>query len=350
VPAEEAVGTDAPAAIGTAEPEQPVDSLGMVGPGPEEHEPHGADVAGAEEKPPDVVTPIPETPPEGLPAGTPVLVGGADLQDATATLISYRDPEGAGPREVLLATLTEDAEAKLLDALAVSTEQLVPVQVTEEVTGRLPLDQDKQLFEQVAKAAKSVNHKIGTGAAVPEHTKGYVLTAAAAVQQVLSDPAATADEHAMAQHYKVCLDAVAAKITALETGEAGAKDKLPFAVPYEHTGTATVTKMVPAAPQETPPGLLPAAERKASRIHAEIDTDTGLTSWDGTSRKAANGTEYAIDLGQGWSAVYRPYAANEPESTSSPCAASSRSTPRRGPATGRNSSAGSATSTSSPAP
>ena len=29
----------------------------------------------------------------------------------------------------------------------------------------------------------------------------------------------------------------------------------------------------------------------------------------------ANGKEYAIDLGDGWSAVYRPYAANDPGST-----------------------------------
>lgn len=97
----------------------------------------------------DALTPVPEAPPEGAAAGIPVLAGGEDLIDSTLTLMSYASP--GGPREVLLATVTEDAEAKLMDALGVSDEKMVPVQVQQEVTGRLPLDEQKQLHELVAK-------------------------------------------------------------------------------------------------------------------------------------------------------------------------------------------------------
>ena len=41
-----------------------------------------------------------------------------------------------------MATVNQDAEAKLLEALAVSETKMVPVQVEKEVTGRLPMDDD----------------------------------------------------------------------------------------------------------------------------------------------------------------------------------------------------------------
>jgi hypothetical protein len=37
-----------------------------------------------------------------------------------------------------------------------------------------------------------------------------------------------------------------------------------------------------------------------------------VTSWDGIARSNAHGKEYVADLGDGWTAVYRPYAANDP--------------------------------------
>ncbi|MFN2505161.1 MAG: hypothetical protein ABR540_13205, partial [Acidimicrobiales bacterium] len=82
----------------------------------------------------EVLTPVPTEPTPGEVCGTPLLVGGADLEDSLATLVSYKSP--GGPREALFATVTPEAEAKLFESLALSEEKLVPVTVEKEVTGR----------------------------------------------------------------------------------------------------------------------------------------------------------------------------------------------------------------------
>ncbi|MEV6818440.1 hypothetical protein AB0M72_06765 [Nocardiopsis dassonvillei] len=264
----------------------------------------------------DAALPIPATPPEGVPAGVPVLVGGADLQDSAATLISYSSTgtDDAGPREVLLTTLTEDAEAKLMDALALSEEKLIPVQVEEEIHGRLPIDEDKQLYELASKAAISINSRLKKGEPIPPHTLDYLATAKGAVQQVLDNPESTQDELTMAGTYQQWLEGMQHRIDTAGQVPYDQGGKVPKIDPYEHTGTALVTKMMPAPSDESASGLLAATVRDASRIQASIDTTTGTTSWDGTSRSYAKGKEYAIDLGQGYSAVYRPYGANASES------------------------------------
>src|SRR5207237_8044098 len=86
----------------------------------------------------DAVTPVPPTAPAGDVKGVPLLVGGADLEDSLATLVAYGGSDGV--REVLYATVIEDAEAKLLEALSLSEEKLVPVVVEKKVDGRLPRD------------------------------------------------------------------------------------------------------------------------------------------------------------------------------------------------------------------
>ncbi|WP_159942532.1 hypothetical protein [Nocardiopsis sp. FR6] len=259
---------------------------------------------------PDAALPIPATPPEGVAAGVPVLVGGADLQDSAATLISYSSPNDTGPREVLLTTLTEDAEAKLMDALALSEEKLIPVQVQEEINGRLPVDEDKQLYEKCSKAAISINHRLKNGQPIPAHTLDYLATAKGAVQEVVDNPDSTQDELAMAGTYKQWLDGMQHRIDTAGQVPYDQGGKVPKIGPYEHIGTVTVTKMMPSPSDEPASGLLAATVRDASRIKASIDPETGATSWDGTSRSKANGKEYAIDLGEGYTAVYRPYGAN----------------------------------------
>lgn len=250
----------------------------------------------------EALTPIPDTPPEGLGVGVPVLVGGADLADSTATLISYASP--SGPREVLLATVDQDAEPKLMEALAVSTTVMVPVQVTEQVSGRLPLDKDKQLYEQVEKAVISVNHKIKNGKEIPEHTKDYLNTARDAVKTVSNDPNVSDAETAMAAYYSERLDLIQTHIANTALG------KVPFIAPYETTGEVTITKHVPAPLGDDAEGL-PATLRDAQRIKATVNPKTGVSSWDGTARTTATGKEYLISLGDGYTAIYRPYAANE---------------------------------------
>ncbi|GAA1095399.1 hypothetical protein [Nocardiopsis metallicus] len=258
----------------------------------------------------EAALPVPETPPEGVAAGVPVLVGGADLQDSAATLISYHSTDEAGPREVLLTTLNEDAEAKLMDALALSEEKLVPVQVEEEIHGRLPLDQDKQLYELCSKTAVSINHRLKHDQPIPQKTLDYLNNATTAVQEVLDNSDSTQDELVMAGVYKNWLNTMQDRIDKAGTVPYAQGGKVPKIGPYEHSGMVTVTKMVPAPTEESPHGLLTAKLRDASRIKANIDLSTGTTSWDGTSRSPAKGKEYEIDLGDGYTAVYRPHAAN----------------------------------------
>jgi hypothetical protein len=257
----------------------------------------------------DALTPVPDAPPEGAAAGIPVLAGGEDLADSTVTLMSYSS--AGGPREVLLTTVTEGAEAKLMEALGVSDQKMIPVQVQQEVTGRLPLDQHKQLHELIAKAAKSVNHKLKNGQPIPEQSIGYYQHAMTEVQAILDDPDASADEKIMGDYYAIQLDAIKDRIYGSPPPYTGG-GKIPVTEPYLHAGMATVTKYVPAPADDPEPGQLPAAIRDASRIQASIDPSTGVTSWDGTARSKAHGKEYLVDLGDGWTAVYRPYAANDP--------------------------------------
>ena len=154
--------------------------------------------------------PCPASSPKDRRPGSRSWPAAEDLLDSTVTLMSYS--AAGGPREVLLATVTEAAEAKLIEALGVSDQNMVPVQVEVEMTGRLPLDEQQQLHEKVAKAAKSVNHKLKQGQAIPDQTAGYYQEAKSAVQAVLDDPDASGDEKAMAAHYAVQLETVAERI------------------------------------------------------------------------------------------------------------------------------------------
>lgn len=248
---------------------------------------------------PDALIAVPEAPPEGLATGTPVLIGGEDLKDSTATLMAYVSDEG--PREVLLATVSEEAEVKIFDALSGSVGKTVPVTVQEPLDGRLPVDEEEQLYEMTAKAAKSVNHKLSAQIEIPEHTQQYVTKATQALDGVINNPESTDDEVAMAKHYKQFTEAAQKVIDGEDTS------KVSFVTPHEVHGTVAVTKQVPAPPED---GGLQGTQRNATRIQPKLDPVTGISSWDGVARSQSNGPEYAIDLGEGYTAVYRPHAGN----------------------------------------
>ncbi|MDQ7808399.1 hypothetical protein Q5425_32090 [Amycolatopsis sp. A133] len=252
------------------------------------------------------VTPIPLTPDVGHAYGEPVLVGGADLIASTATLVSYHSVDG--PRTVLHARVDEDAEAKLLDALTISP-AMVPTQVEQQVTGRLPVDKQHNLAEKIITAAKSVNHHITNGTITAEQgppaTTAKKIDAAEAALQSLGD-AAVPVEKAMLDHYLAQLQAVK---DAVATGTSVA-----HVTPFQHQGTELVTVMVPAPPPEGAAGAV-AVLRGATRIKPELDTGTGQASWDGARATNVLGKEYAIDLGDGYQAIYRPYSVNDPATT-----------------------------------
>ncbi|MFF4534024.1 hypothetical protein ACFY1P_32745 [Streptomyces sp. NPDC001407] len=252
------------------------------------------------------LTPVPVAPPVGEPTGAPILVGGVDFINSEASLVAYDSPDG--PREVLLTHVSEEAEGKLLDALSIPGTHMEEVEVEEEVKDRLSLDKEKKLAELTKTAVSSVQHKLKNDLPVSEASISKHQNAVDAVSAVLNDPGTSAEEKAMAQHYMDQLNLVKDKI---DNGGA----PLPWMDAYEVTTTKTVTKQISVPNGDPEPGTLEATVRKASRIKATLDPETGQTSWDGVTRSDAKGTEYEIDMGDGWKAVYRPYKENDPTST-----------------------------------
>ncbi|MHC3392864.1 hypothetical protein ACLQ2E_25865 [Streptomyces lavendulocolor] len=252
------------------------------------------------------LTPVPAAPPVGEPTGTPILVGGDDFINSEATLVAYDSPDG--PREVLLTHISEEAEEKLLDALSIPGTHMEEIQVEEEVKERLDLDKEKKLAELTKTAVSSVQHKLKTGSPMSDASIAKHQAAVDAVSAVLNDPSISDDEKAMAQHYMDQLNVVKDKI---DNGGA----PMPWMDAYEVTATKMVTKQIPVPNGDPEPGTLAATVRKASRIKANLNPETGQTSWDGVTRSSANGTEYEIDMGDGWKAVYRPYKENDPKTT-----------------------------------
>ena len=257
----------------------------------------------------DAAYPVPETPTPGEVMGTPVLIGGADLEGSSATLRSYLGP--AGPREVLMATVNQDAEAKLLEALAVSETKMVPVQVEKEVTGRLPMDTTNQLHERLAKAAKSVNHHLHQGQAVPAHTHDNVAQLEADLAKL--EAATTSEtELAMIAAYRSHLEAIKQRLAPGWSTPYSPDGKVPFVDEYHATGTATVTEYIPApVTAAEDPLSCPTTLRNATRVKSFIVDDK--STWDGKARSPATGKEYVVDLGDGYTGIYRPYAGHDPK-------------------------------------
>jgi hypothetical protein len=251
----------------------------------------------------DAVTPVPPTAPAGEVLGVPLLVGGADLEDSLATLVAYQGSDAV--HEVLYATVAEDAEAKLVEAVSLSEEKLVAVVAEKTVDGRLPLDTEHKLFEHLESVAKSVNNHLKAQDAIPAHTLANFEKLAATLQE-LKAGAPTEAEAQMLDGYLAAAESINERVKdphALPYGEGG---KVPLIKPHEVSQLVAVTEYVPAPAGEIPENLRAAQMRDATRVAPTLDA-AGVASWDGKSRSKAAGKEYAVDLGDGFSAVYRPY-------------------------------------------
>ena len=252
----------------------------------------------------DFITPVPEDLVVGDMAGHPLIVGGDDFDDSSLTLVSYADVNGNEPREVLYGWVNPDAEHKILDALALDEEKLVPVEVTKDINGRIPLDEQHKLYEQMETVAKSVNHHLKLGDGIPAHTHTNFEKLHDQLGELHDD--ATDDEKAMLASYLEAVDNIAPKLVdgydeAYTTG-----GKIGHIDAWTVAQTVTVTEMVPVPAEDVPDGLLPAKIRNTTRIKPALD-DAGAGSWDGTSRYSSQGgKEYRVDLGDGYEAVYRP--------------------------------------------
>lgn len=304
VPAAEQLGGQEPAVeeivAGANAESSDVDSISVAG----EHESQWNDA--------DQLTPIPDELAVGDGIGVAIAVGGADLLDGAALLTSYKDAKNGAPHEVLRATLTPDAEEKLLDALSPPDAPKVPIQVPEVVSGQLPIDKEQQLHQDLARAAKSINHHIKDGTAIPQHTVDRIDTVEKKLLALQSTSAPGSAEQQMASHYLAAVQQCKERMADGFDTPYGNGGKIPMVTPFEHTGEVMVTKMVPDPTWEG--AGLPVAKRSMSRIAAAMDGDA-VSSWDGKSRSNAPGTELAIDLGDGYQAVVRPRSMNEPGSS-----------------------------------
>ena len=256
----------------------------------------------------EVLTPVPTEPVVGDMAGYPLIVGGDDLDDASLTLVSYTDDAGGDPREIIYGWVTPEAEHKILDALALDQEQLVPVEVSKNVTGRLPLDEEHDFYGQVETIAKSVNHHLKLGDGIPQHTHDNTEKAWMQLSDAFDD--ATPDEQKMIASYLGAVEQVAAKLNS-ENDEDYEVAKIPHIAAYTVDQTVTVTEMVSKPIINDNDGRLPTEIRDTTRIMPMLEPD-GTGRWNGEARYSRQGgKEYRIDLGDGYEAVYRPHNASD---------------------------------------
>ena len=245
---------------------------------------------------------------EAGPLGRPLMVAGPDVEDQTLTATMFGAPGGdpGKDRLVLFGKVREESEAKLLDALDLEGGHVVKVKKQVEQVKPFPLDKEEGFYEQLLKVAKSVNYHVGEGKdnVIPEHTvKGIqeltVKLAAASFKE--KQAGGDAGVLAMIQHYQEQLKAV--------ESAANTKTKAPKVTQFTAPQMVEVEEevIVPNAPGEG----LAAKKRTGSRIAA--DDVGGRAVWDGQrDTNQFYGVEYAIDLGDGYQAVYHPNDSSVP--------------------------------------
>jgi hypothetical protein len=257
----------------------------------------------------DAITPIPDTGAitvgDGI--GQHLVLGGDDFYDSAVTVINYKDP-AKGVRQVLFAEVTREAEAKLVEAIATNA-KMIPTTVTETEMGRLPIDQDNSLYDQIATASKSVNFHLKEQDAIPEHTLATIAKLEADLPTLKShttDP----QSHQMLDQYQQHVDNLVAwrdNWDAKKAEFASAGAKMPKASPYEVEHEVTKTVMVPAPDQG---GGLATKIEYVNVPAVSLDSD-GTSTWKGDfASNAGSGNQYRIDLGDGYTALYRPHEIN----------------------------------------
>jgi hypothetical protein len=249
--------------------------------------------------PDDLVTPIAEgfsaeVIAAGAP-GKPILLGGADVEDMTAVVVGYQS--GDGNRFVLHTKVRPETEEKVIDALSATEPKTTLVEKQVEAQGRLPLDVDKGIYEQLAKVTKSVNHHIGEGTEIPAHTTEAMSGLHTDLLELSQKLAISPQDAEMISAYAKALDQVR---KAAET-----KVKSPWVPPFEATHMKTVKEEVVLPPDPDALQGLPAKLRDATKLAAL--EEGGVASWDGATGKPGKGKEYLIDLGNGYQAIYRSH-------------------------------------------
>ncbi len=120
----------------------------------------------------------------------------------------------------------------------------VPISVEKEVSGRLPVDESEQLYEQLVTAAKSVNHHLKAGDGVPAHTTENLNKVTGRLESLAPELAGETEE-AMAAHYQAAAAAMAERLAPGYDVPYDRGGRVPQVTPFEAAGNVTFTRVRP---------------------------------------------------------------------------------------------------------
>lgn len=251
------------------------------------------------------IIPIPEpgeiTTGDGL--GTHLLIGGADYYDSTVSVTNYDGPQGM--QQVMSAVVTPETEYKILEALSAAA-PMIPKEITETMTDRLPIDKSEGLFNDLETAAKSVNHHIPLKDGLPSHTLARIEKLEQRFADLKKEYPEGSQERAMVDHYEANLKPLQ---DVRDDFDAAATNSslVPFVTKYEGSYETTRTIMVP----KEGAGPLPTTVEPVSVLNVELHGN-GQSRTDGKFSNIGEGYQYRITLSDGYEAIYRPHNAVGP--------------------------------------
>lgn len=235
--------------------------------------------------------------------GTPLLIGGEDLEDMQATVVVYR---GYGPLKdkewpVVWMKVRPTAEDKLMAAVAAAQGMQYTTVVKEVPTyGRAPFDEKEGVAEKLVKYAKSINYHVKDGTPIPSYTIQGVSDLLTYLTQVEQDPTLSEGERALLAGYQKDVQELAEAI------QKGTQTPRKDYGPRQGTYTRKVEQKIPIPVDPNQGPGFTVEVRDGTRLDA--DANGGIAYWDGHKRAKHYGKEIVIDFGDGWTAIYHPHA------------------------------------------
>lgn len=257
----------------------------------------------------DVLTPIPV--PGELKAGDGIgqhlVLGGSDFYDSAVTIISYKDSinPDSGVRQVVFTEITPDAEAKMLESMSSETKMM---ETTTEVTevGRHPSDVENNLYADIKTASISVNHHLKEQDEIPENTLTKISNLEDTISKLKSDYEGDEEVQKMLSAYELPLENLKTwrdKWSEKKTEYMSDAMIMPKTFEYSAMHTFIKKEMVPMPGGD---GLAVTIEKVASISPTLMPN--GESHWDGSvNGLLGDGSQYKIELGDGYTAYYRPH-------------------------------------------
>lgn len=264
--------------------------------------------------------------------GYPLMIGGEDLEDATAVIYTYFSPDRKARHIVVECQLRQQAEEKLMTAVQVSKGmKTVKKTVKEPYTGRAQWDIKMKIGEKLESWARSINWR------VREAKKGYFhphkteylqgLPELEKYLQTLIETQGPQMDPAELELARLYLHDVTDLLQTLEWNK-NHPDPKDWRQTFNHklspddpgfirknfgprTATFMITKEIEVKVPVTEGTMkLEVMERQAQRLHVKTD-ESGTPIWDGSWSKIHSHDgecrELFIRFADGWFACYRPY-------------------------------------------